>query len=131
MSVRFFEILAAHWPVFALLSGLVVVMALIALWRGRGVARGAVTRHELAGWACVLVLPPVVYVLGLAAGLSVEAALFAAMLGVAVLLWVFGLVEEFVPALVAVVATLFIGLAPAEVAWAGLASPGLLLLLGV
>jgi len=131
METRFFEVLVAHWPVFALLAGLVASMAVIAAWRGRSVERGAVTRYELAGWTCVLILPPVVYVLGLAAALNVEAALFAALLAAAVLLWVFGLVEEFVPALVAVVATLFIGLAPAEVALAGFSSPGLLLLLGV
>lgn len=43
----------------------------------------------------------------------------------------FGLVEEFVPALVAVVAALLVGLAPPEVALAGFSSPSLLLLLGV
>jgi divalent anion:Na+ symporter, DASS family len=131
METRFFEVMAAHWPVFALLAGLLVLMGAIAVWRGRGVEVGAVTGPEVAGWACVLLLPPVAYVLGLASGLNVEAALFAAMLFAAVLLWVFGLVEEFVPALVAVVATLFIGLAPPEVALAGFSSPGLLLLLGV
>lgn len=103
MGVRFFEVLAAHWPVFGLLAGLVGVMGVIAFWRGRGgVADGKVTRAEVVGWACVLILPPVIYVLGLASGLGVEAALFVAMLGAAVLLWVFGLVEEFVPALVTV-----------------------------
>jgi di/tricarboxylate transporter len=131
METRFFEVLAAHWPVFALLAGLVALMVLIAGWRGRGVARGAVTRHELVGWACVLVLPPLVYVLGLASGLGVEAAIFTAMLAAAVLLWVFGVVEEFVPTLVVVVAALFIGLAPSNVALAGFSSPSLLLLLGV
>ena len=75
MEARFFEVLVAHWPVFALLAGLVASMVVIAAWRGRGVERGAVTRYELAGWACVLMLPPVVYVLGLAAALNVEAAM--------------------------------------------------------
>ena len=131
-ETRLLEVSAAHWPVFALLAVLAGVMAAIALWRGRaGAENGSVTWTEIAGWSCVLVLPPVVYVMGLASGLKVEAAIFAALLGVAVLLWVFGLVEEFVPALVAVVATLFIGLAPADVALAGFSSPGLLLLLGV
>lgn len=132
MGVRFFEVLAAHWPVFGLLAGLVGVMALIAFWRVRGgVEDVRVTGAEILGWACVFALPPMLYVLGLASGLSVEASIFCAMLSVAVLLWVFGLVEEFVPALVVVVATLFIGLAPPQVALAGFSSPGLLLLLGV
>lgn len=132
MNDRFFEVLAAHWPVFALLSALAAIMVVSARMCGRGAEGGPeVSRADVAGWACALALPPVVYVLGLASGLGVEAAIFAAMLGAAVLMWVFALVEEFVPALVAVVATLFIGLAPAEVALAGFSSPGLLLLLGV
>ena len=61
-----------------------------------------------------MVLPPLIYVWALAAGFSVQSAIFAALLGATVLFWVFGLVDEFVPALVAVVATLIIGLAPPE-----------------
>lgn len=133
MTSRFADVFLAHWPVFALLLVWGLGMVVVARWRGRfGVdSSEAVSRVELAGWGCVLILPPVVYVLGVASGLAVEAAIFAAMLSAAVLLWVFNLVEEFVPALVAVVATLFIGLAPADVALAGFSSPGLLLLLGV
>ena len=131
MSVRFFEVLQAHWPVFALLAGLVATMSVISLFRANRPAEQGVSRRALAGWALVFLLPSLVYVLGLASGLSVEASVFAAMLAAAVLLWVFGLVEEFAPALVVVVATLFIGLAPPGVALAGFSSPSLLLLLGV
>ncbi len=130
MAERLLYVSAAHWPVFALLAGLVGVMLMISFRHGRH-AGGAVPAGVVVGWVCVFVLPPLVYVLGLSAGLSVEAAIFAAMLAAAVLLWVFGVVEEFVPALVVVVATLFIGLAPPQVALAGFSSPGLLLLLGV
>ena len=130
MGVRFYEVLAAHWPVFALLAALGGVMLTVAFWRRR-VAHGSVPLSILAGWVSVFVLPPLVYVLGLASGLGVEAAIFTAMLAAAVLLWVFGVVEEFVPTLVVVVAALFIGLAPSNVALAGFSSPGLLLLLGV
>jgi di/tricarboxylate transporter/anti-anti-sigma regulatory factor len=76
-------------------------------------------------------VPPVIYVAMLAADFSVQSSMFAAMLAATVLFWMFGLVEEFVPALVAVVATLIIGLAPPNVALAGFASPSLLLLVGV
>ena len=133
MTTRFTEVLWAHWPVLALLLLLGVGMGVVAAWGARrGVLGGErVSGRELLGWSGVLLIPPLLYVLGVASGLAVEAAIFAAMLGAAVLLWVFNLVEEFVPALVAVVATLFIGLAPAEVALAGFSSPGLLLLLGV
>lgn len=131
MGNRFIEVFAAHWPVFALLECLLVVMAVIALWRGRRTDGPTVPASVVAGWVVVLVVPPLVYVFALASGFSVQAAIFAAFLGATVLLWVFSLVEEFVPALVAVVATLFVGLAPPEVALAGFASPALLLLLGV
>lgn len=133
MDVHFYEVTAAHWPVLALFVVLGVGMGLVAGWWARRGSLGGekVSLKELLGWLGVLLIPPLLYVLGVASGLAVEAAIFAAMLGAAVLLWVFDLVEEFVPALVAVVATLFIGLAPAEVALAGFSSPSLLLLLGV
>jgi len=131
MNIRFFEVLQAHWSVFALLAVLVSLMALISFFYGRGDGEGSASPGVLVGWICVFALPPLVYVFGLASGLGVEAALFTALLAAAVLFWVFGLVEEFVPALIVVVAALFIGLAPADVALAGFSSPSLLLLLGV
>ena len=131
MDSRFSEVMTAHWPVFALLAGFALVMTVIALVRGRHTEEVGAPGGVIFGWGCVFVLPPLVYVLALASGLSVESAIFSALLAAAVLLWVFALVEEFVPALVAVVAALFVGLAPVEVALAGFSSPALLLLLGV
>jgi di/tricarboxylate transporter len=128
---RFIDVVASHWPVFALLAGIFAAIGLIALLRGRRDGATGVGAAEVVGWAAVLVLPPVVYVGALAGGFSVQSAIFAALLGATVLFWVFGLVDEFVPALVAVVATLIIGLAPPSVALAGFSSPSLLLLLGV
>lgn len=85
----------------------------------------------LVGWVLVFVMPPVVYVLSLAAGFSVQASIFAALLSATGLLWIFSLVEEFVGPLVAVVGSLFVGLAPPDVALSGFSSPSLLLLVGV
>ncbi|MGB3012228.1 MAG: SLC13 family permease, partial [Mycobacterium sp.] len=130
-DARFVDVLISHWPVFALLAAILVTAAGTARWR-RGSGRGEpVPVRDVAGWAAVLILPPLVYVFALASGLSVQASIFAALLGATVLLWVFSLVAEFVPALVAVVATLVIGLAPPDIALAGFSSPSLLLLLGV
>jgi len=134
MDISPIDTILGHWAVFAVLIS--VAFALVAL---SCVFRTGMLRHsalpvgtgEVVGWGCALFLPPVVYVLGLASGLGVEAAIFTALLAAAVLLWVFGLAEEFVPALVVVVAALFIGLAPPRVALAGFSSPSLLLLLGV
>ncbi|MCC6135314.1 MAG: anion permease [Candidatus Contendobacter sp.] len=90
-----------------------------------------VPKAELVGWASVLVAPPLIFLAGLYAGFTTQAAIFTAILAAAILMWVFSLVDEFVPPLVAVVATLFIGLAPPTVALAGFASSGLMTLLGV
>lgn len=131
-DVRFFHVAVAHWPVFILLAGFAVVMVVVAQVRrddgsgddrsgddasgddasgddGSGARVGTLT---LLGWALVFILPPVVYVLALAAAFSVQASIFAALMAATVLLWVFGLVEEFVGPLVAVVGSLFVGLAP-------------------
>ena len=130
-EARFVDVLVSHWPVFALLGAILAVAAIIARWR-RGSGRGEPVRVvDVVGWAAVLILPPLIYVFALASGLSTQASIFAAFLTATVLLWMFGSVAEFIPALVAVVATLFIGLAPPEVALGGFASPSLLLLLGV
>lgn len=95
-------------------------------------AKAAVApKAELIGWASVLIAPLLVYLAGLSAEFTVHAAIFSAILAAAILMWVFSLVDEFIPPVIAVVATLFINLAPPSVALAGFASPGLMTLLGV
>ena len=91
----------------------------------------AASAATLLGWTIAVLGPPLVYRLAQTSGLSDQAAVFSAILMAAVLMWVFSLVDEFIPPLLAVVATLFIGLAPPGVALAGFASPGLVTLLGV
>jgi len=138
--MKFTEVFLSYWPVFGLLGLLGAAMALLArLGRigrlGRLGSRhadgGQVQTKTVVGWALVFALPPLLYVAAQAARLSSQAAIFGALIATTVLLWVFGLVEEFVGPLVAVVGTLFVGLAPPEVALAGFSSPSLLLLLGV
>lgn len=121
-----------HWTVFAVLGAVIAVLVAVGLSRrGRTGPDGEVTTATVVGWALVLVVPPLVYVAALSAGLSVASALFASFLAATVLLWVFGLTDEFVPALVAVVAALLVGLAPPDVALGGFSSASMLLLLGV
>lgn len=96
-----------------------------------GVLAGKTSGVTIAGWAALLVLPPAVYLVALASRLSTQSSIFAALLSATVLMWMFSLVDEFVPPLVAIVAALIIGLAPPTVALAGFSSPSMLLLLGV
>jgi di/tricarboxylate transporter len=95
------------------------------------VVLNTLSRTELIGWICAIVLPLFIFMLGESLHLSDQASIFTAILTVAVVMWVFSLVDEFIPPLLAVVATLFIGLAPNSVALAGFASPTLMTLLGV
>jgi di/tricarboxylate transporter len=88
-------------------------------------------KAEIVGWANVLIVPPLVYLACLQIAFSVQGAIFSAILAAVILLWVFTLVDEFIPPVIAVVATLFINLTPPSVALAGFASSGLMTLLGV
>jgi len=65
------------------------------------------------------------------AGYATAIALFAAILTITVVLWSFSLLDEFVPPLIAVLISLFIGLAPASEALGSFASPTFFTLLGV
>ena len=91
----------------------------------------AVRPVDIVGWAVAIAVPPAVFGLARAAGSTVEAAMFAGILSAAVVLWVFALVDEFIPPVFVFVATLFVGLAPPSVALAGFASPAFVTLLGV
>ena len=90
-----------------------------------------VSKAEIIGWVTLLIVPPLLYFFCLDSGFTQQSAIFSAILATTVLMWVFSLVDEFIPPLVAVVATLFIGLAPPAVALAGFASSGLMILVGV
>lgn len=128
---RFSHVVTSHWPVFALLAGLSAVMLGISLLRRGSSSDDPVPASILVGWVLVFLVPPVVYVLALAAAFSVQAAIFAALMSATGLLWIFSLIEEFVGPLVAVVGSLVVGLAPPDVALSGFSSPSLLLLVGV
>lgn len=88
-------------------------------------------RKEIIGWGSVIVAPLVIYFAGSAAGLRLESAMFLAILSITVLMWLFGLAEEYVPALMAISAVLMVGLVPAHVALAGFSSNSLTTLVGV
>lgn len=94
-------------------------------------APARIERHERIGWICAMLLPLLAGVAVFVWGAPVPTAMFTAIMTATVVMWVFSLVDEFVPPLVALVAILFTGLAPAPVALGGFANPTLMTLLGV
>ena len=95
------------------------------------VTSSTTSKTEISGWIALLTVPPLLYFFCLHKDFTQQSAIFSAILAATVLMWVFTLVDEFIPPMVAVVATLFIGLAPPGVALAGFASSGLMILVGV
>ena len=105
---------------------------------GGGVGKGAagtkwspLTGREIAGWIAAIVLPAGIYFGCVSGGFTTQIALFAAILGMVVVMWLFAIVDEFIPPIIAIVATLFVGLAPPTVALGGFASPSLMTMIGV
>lgn len=87
-------------------------------------------KHRI-GWICAILLPLVTGSAVFAGDADVPTVLYTAIITVTITMWVFTLVDEFIPPLVGLVATLFTGLAPPSVALSGFASPTMVTLLGV
>ena len=105
---------------------------------GGGIGKGApgakwspLTGREIGGWIAAIVLPAGIYFGCVSGGFTTQSALFAAILGMVVVMWLFAIVDEFIPPIIAIVATLFVGLAPPAVALGGFASPSLMTMIGV
>lgn len=94
-------------------------------------ASPTVPRRHAWGWLCALFLPLAVLGLGLINHWHQANTLFLAILAATVCMWVFSLVDEYVPPLFAVSAMLLVDLAPTEVVLSGFASSGLILFVGV
>lgn len=90
-----------------------------------------VSPREAIGWLATLLLPPAIYFLSHANGLSVQGAIFAALLSGVILMWVFTLVDDYIPPLLGMFGSMFFGLAPPSIALSGMASPSLVTLMGV
>ncbi|RTL51173.1 MAG: cyclic nucleotide-binding domain-containing protein, partial [Rhodocyclaceae bacterium] len=113
------------------------------LMRARGEAWQAPTRpvaaadkdsgswKEVAGWLCTLLAPALVMLFGHGWGLQSNAVMFLAVFAATVSMWVFSLVDEFVPGLFALFSILVLGLAPSAQVLAGFASDGFFLAMSV
>lgn len=85
----------------------------------------------LLGWSATIVLPLIVWKACLQHALPPHSAAFLGLFTMMVLMWLFSLVDEFIPPLIVVVAILFVDLVPPRVALHGFYSRAFMLLLGV
>jgi divalent anion:Na+ symporter, DASS family len=84
---------------------------------------------KIAGWSLASILPILVLLYGGKLGIDRSAVIFMAIFSVTVVMWVFSLVDDYIPALFALVATLATGLVPAPVVLSGFASDGFMMAL--
>lgn len=83
------------------------------------------------GWLAAIVLPLVVLQLSALGGINPDIAMFLAIFSATVVMWMFSLVDDYVPALFAVMAILIAGLVPPTVVLAGFASDGFLMAMSI
>lgn len=81
------------------------------------------------GWLLASILPMLVLYYGSKFGMEKSAVIFLAIFSATVVMWVFSLVDDYIPGLFALVATLVTGLVPAPVILSGFASDGFLMAL--
>ena len=86
---------------------------------------------EVCGWALAILLPMAIMFFAGDFGINREVRTFLAIFSAAIVMWVFELVDEFVPGLFAVLILLAMGLAPPKVVLAGFASDGFFLAMSV
>lgn len=86
---------------------------------------------QAVGWFMAIVLPLLVLFYGRDLGLDRETSVFLAIFSATVVMWVFELVDEYIPGLFAVLMTLALGLAPAKTVLAGFASDGFFMAMSI
>ncbi|OGB27477.1 MAG: hypothetical protein A3I66_06215 [Burkholderiales bacterium RIFCSPLOWO2_02_FULL_57_36] len=86
---------------------------------------------ELVGWLLTFISPALVLYFGADWGLEKNAVYFLAVFSSTIVMWVFTLVDEYIPGIFALLATLAMGLVPTPVILSGLASDGFMLAMSV
>lgn len=85
----------------------------------------------LVGWSLTILLPAVTLWFTLQHHLPISTALFSTIATATLLMWVFNLVDEFIPGIFAVLATLILGLVPVKEALSGFASESFFMAMSV
>ncbi|GAB6041638.1 SLC13 family permease [Endothiovibrio diazotrophicus] len=78
-------------------------------------------------WLLAIAAPAAIYAYLTTQGVNREIVLFSAIVAIVLVLWMFSLVADFIPGLLAVLLILLFGLAPSEIVLSGFSSPGFLL----
>lgn len=91
----------------------------------------SVTYPNLLGWALTVIAPLLILTFGHGWGIEKNALYFLAIFSSTVVMWVFSLVDEFVPGVFALLATLAMQLVPMPVILSGLASDGFMMAMSV
>lgn len=84
---------------------------------------------KIAGWLLCLVAPLLILLFGEELGFEPNITIFTAIFSATVVMWVFSLVDDYIPGLFALLATLVTGLVPGPVILSGFASDGFLMAL--
>jgi len=88
------------------------------------------TLHSF-GWLATILVPLIVLALGSNFGLGHETTIFLAIFTATVMMWVFELVDEYIPGLFALLITLALGLAPTKIVLGGFASDGFFMAMSI
>ncbi len=86
---------------------------------------------EAGGWLLAILLPMAIMMFAGDFGVDREVRTFLAIFSAAIVMWIFELVDEFVPGLFAVLMTLALGLAPPKVVLSGFASDGFFMAMSI
>lgn len=86
---------------------------------------------RLIGWFVAIALPLIVLLVGAHYDMDRSAAMFIAIFSATVTMWMFSLVNDYVPGLFAVMAILIAGLVPTPIVLAGFASDGFLMAMSI
>lgn len=84
---------------------------------------------RLFGWSLTILMPVLLFFFGHKLGLELNAIYFLVIISAAVSMWVFSLVDEYIPAIYALLASMLLSLAPGEVILSGFSSNGFLMAL--
>lgn len=90
-----------------------------------------VSKREIYGWIITIILPLFLLYVLIQSSIPIKIAYFSVLLFAAGCLWVFALVDEFIPPIFIIAATISLALAPANIALKGFGSESLLLFVGV